>query len=95
MFFANVFHAKVINNQCELSRDPKKSGLLLGYLGLRTLHRNTPPHLHMSLTYVSGEKEMKEGDQGTRRAGEAKGKEKKTKDQAQKKIVVLKRKGKT
>ncbi len=28
-------------------KDPKKSGLLLGYLGLRTLHRNTPPHLHM------------------------------------------------
>jgi hypothetical protein len=30
-----------------VSRDPKKSGLLLGYLGLRTLHRSTPPHLHM------------------------------------------------
>jgi hypothetical protein len=29
---------------------------------------------------------MKEGDQGTRRAGEAKEKEKRTKDQAQKKM---------
>jgi hypothetical protein len=32
---------------------------------------------------------MKEGDQGTRRAGEAKKKEKRTKDQAPKKNVVL------
>jgi hypothetical protein len=71
----------------ELSRDPKKSGLLLGYLGLRTLHRNTPPALaHVIDIYVSGEKEMKEGDQGTRRAGEAKEKEKRTKDQAAKKM---------
>jgi hypothetical protein len=38
---------------------------------------------------------MKEGDQGNRRAGEAKEKEKRTKDQAPKKNVVLKRKGKT
>jgi hypothetical protein len=37
---------------------------------------------------------MKEGDQGTRRAGEANEKEKRTKDQAQKN-AVLKRKGKT
>jgi hypothetical protein len=35
---------------------------------------------------------MKEGDQVTRRAGEAKEKEKRTKDQASKKNVVLKRK---
>jgi hypothetical protein len=34
---------------------------------------------------------MKEGDQGTRRAGEAKEKEKRTKDQAQKKNVVIKK----
>jgi hypothetical protein len=40
---------------------------------------------------ISGEKEMKEGGQGTRRAGEAKEKEKRTKDQAPKKNVVLKR----
>jgi hypothetical protein len=35
---------------------------------------------------------MKEGDQGTRRAGEAKEKEKRTKDEAPKTNVVLKRK---
>jgi hypothetical protein len=35
--------------------------------------------------YVSGEKEMKEGDQGTRRAGEAKEKEKEPKIKLQKK----------
>jgi hypothetical protein len=34
---------------------------------------------------------MKEGDQGTRRAGEAKEKEKRTKDQAPNKNGVLKR----
>jgi hypothetical protein len=38
---------------------------------------------------------MKEGDQGTRRAGEAKEKEKRTKRSSSKKNVVLKRKGKT
>jgi hypothetical protein len=34
---------------------------------------------------------MKQGDQGTRRAGEAKEKEKRTKDQAPQKKMVLKR----
>jgi hypothetical protein len=34
---------------------------------------------------------MKEGDQGTRKAGEAKEKEKRTKDQVKKKKLVLKR----
>jgi hypothetical protein len=49
-------------------RDPRKSELLQGYLGLRTAYHSNPPHLHMSETYVSGKKEMKEGDQGTKRA---------------------------
>jgi hypothetical protein len=62
---------------------------LLGYLGLRTVYRITPPHLHMLQTYVSGKKEMKEGDQRTRRAQPNKKREPKTKLQ---KKMVLKRK---
>ncbi len=53
---------KFDTNLLHTDKDPRKSELLLGYLGLRTLYRNTPP----TLAHVVDICKWRERDEGRR-----------------------------